>query len=96
MMCVHCYDAYGRPAVRSERALAAIPLIEAVFDENSVGGELHVVLDDWNLEDASLRLGGLREPNEAEVACLAALQDMTLAERATALAIFDGFLAREI
>jgi len=87
------------------KTLAVADLIAAVYEHHPCGGGLHIVLDDWNLDDASLATCAdlIRNPAfpdvtrkqlAAERACLRALQAMTEEERGSALAIHDGYLAR--
>ena len=109
-MCEGCWIEHGRPAIVSEATKRAASAIKAVFDENPVGGNLHNIIDDWNVEDDHIK-GGLEElaafdragvgrPHsfdqpglrEVERACLAALAPLSVDERASALAIHDGYL----
>jgi hypothetical protein len=95
-MCKDCWDAESEridsPAVRR-----AAELIQIVYEYHPVAGGLHVILDDWNIEDGYL--AGGRFPWEtdtpgqiaAEEACLEALRALTEEERASALAIYDGY-----
>lgn len=112
-MCISCYHTeYGAPVALTEKALAAVPLIQAVYAAEGSGGNLHIVLDDWNIEDDSvaycarrLAEGGHRSagwPDDAyaqqlvvERTCVAAFSAMTVEERATALALHDGFITRD-
>ena len=94
-MCLGCYEEYDSPNERCALTDYAVSLIREVYRHNAVGGNLHVVLDDWNIDDDVLE----RAPSyfsdsvlPVERECLAVLQGMTLEQRATALAIHDGFL----
>jgi hypothetical protein len=53
-MCYGCYEEAGSPAIVNEKTLALKSLAERVYDFCPVGGNLHIVLDDWNLEDDNL------------------------------------------
>ncbi len=67
---------------------------------------MHVVLDDWNLDDSTLALckNYIEQPDYlgnvdvtperigSERACANALEAMTEEERGSALAIYDGYL----
>jgi hypothetical protein len=112
-MCEGCYEEYGRPAIITDRTLAAAELVRQVYDYSGVGGNLHIVLDDWNIEDDNLEFcakeiaaGGYFDPKypderatseqlDVEKRCCDALARMTLAERASALALYDGYLKLE-
>lgn len=103
-MCEGCYEEYGRPAIINDRTLAAAALAARVYEFSAVGGNLHIVLDDWNIEDDNLEFcakqiadGGYEgrdSPEElaVEKECCEAFMAMTLDERASALAIHDGLL----
>lgn len=54
-MCFGCYEDYGSPAIVSDTTKRAAALCERVYEQSCVGGRLHIVLDDWNLEDGSLQ-----------------------------------------
>jgi len=93
-MCISCWEEYGSPRIDTAEIRAAVVAVTAVYGESPVGGNLHVVLDDWNIEDEHVRgwIDYAAEPiTEAERACGAALARLTESERASALAIYDGF-----
>jgi hypothetical protein len=51
-MCYGCWQEMGKPAMRSPSIEEAAQKIERLYDEFCCdGGNLHVVTDDWNLED---------------------------------------------
>lgn len=98
-MCFGCWVEYGSPTIRNDRTLAAVDLIGAVYEHSCVGGNLHVQLDDWNIEDEFFE-GDMTvykcheatpEQLAAERACYAAFKAMSLAERASALAFYSRF-----
>lgn len=107
-MCYGCWEECGRPAIVNSRVREAVDLIERVYDYSGVGGNLHVVLSDWNLEDEHVemcirRIAGAfkdgdrygREGTEAldvEMACAQLLKNMSEAERASALALHEQFI----
>lgn len=109
-MCEGCYEEYGRPAIITDRTLAAAELVRQVYDFSGVGGNLHIVVDDWNIEDDNLEFcskeiaaGGYFDPKypeekpsseqlAVERRCCDALMRMTLDERASALALYGGYL----
>lgn len=102
-MCIGCWEKHGSPKIVNEKTTAAVDLIRAVYDANSVGGNLNIVLDDFNVEDLDLEACRVfidtYDDNqyqwycdaEAERACLNALLAMTVEERVSALAMYDGY-----
>lgn len=53
-MCAQCWDEGGRPANWSPDIKRALELVRDLYQINAVGGPLHAVLDDWNIEDQFL------------------------------------------
>ncbi len=53
IMCDGCWDEYGKPDIVNEKTEAALALVRQVYaaPRGGAGGRLHIVLDDWNLED---------------------------------------------
>lgn len=102
-MCYGCYKEYGEPKIVSDETHQAAKLIGQVYESSTVGGNLHIVVDDWNLEDEHLDFcAGAIEKNyheippecqETERMCLSALRKLNLEGRASALAIHDGYLS---
>lgn len=103
-MCYGCYEEAGKPEIINDKTKAAAALVDAVYEFSCVGGNAHIVVDDWNLEDHNIRWcldtalaenvheAGV-EQLDAERACLEALLALTAAERASAMALHDGFIA---
>ncbi len=106
-MCEDCWNGYGRPNIVNEKTEAALVLVRQVYDApcGGAGGNLHIVLDDWNLEKHSIEWcqGGRSDPHwqgppmrwtltDVEARCATAFLDMTLEERAATLAQFDGMV----
>lgn len=110
-MCYGCWEKAGSPKIVNEKTLAAQPLISAVYEASCVGGNLHIVLDDFNIDDEDVeacvkfidewdrdhpegfdaKLSIYRD-TAAERECIAAFRAMTVDERASALAIHDGYV----
>lgn len=106
-MCYGCYQEHGSPTIVNTKTVVAARLIAEVYAFSAAGGRCHVVIDDFNIDDRNIAFckGLLKEPelwgeNDrstdtlqriAESRCLMVLEDMTLAERASALAIHDGY-----
>jgi hypothetical protein len=79
----------------------AAAAIGTVYEFSCVGGNLHIALDAWNLGDGKLDFcaGSIRDnvheadPHQlaCESRCLALLRALTEDERASALALHEGF-----
>jgi hypothetical protein len=107
-MCQGCWKERGSPSLTNDKIKAAAELIAGVYEHHGCGGGLHIIVDDWNLEDSSLQFceDYIEKPEyrasrndevtderlEAERACLRALKAMTEEERASALALYDGYV----
>ena len=104
-MCMGCWDKYGRPIIVNDKTEAALALVRQVYDVpyGGAGGHLHIVLDDWNLEDSSIEYcqRGHSDPEwlgtpmswkltDVEAKCAEAFLAMTMDERASCLAQYDG------
>lgn len=102
-MCLGCWHEKGSPSIINEKTKACALLVAKIYDHSSVGGNAHIVVDDWNLRDSDLAFclnaveqdertneENLPEQWAAERACLLAMQDMTEDERYSALAINEG------
>jgi hypothetical protein len=52
-MCFTCWAEGGKPAILTPKTRLAAELIAAVygFPDGVCGGNLHIVTDDWNLDD---------------------------------------------
>lgn len=102
-MCKGCYIEMASPSIVNERTQDAAKLIARVYEFSCVGGNAHIVLDDWNLEDhhvdwclSDALTQNVHEAGadqlSAERACLVAMRALSMDERASALAIYEGFL----
>lgn len=105
-MCGTCYEGYGSPSIVNDRTRHGADLAAKVYEFSAVGGNAHIVLDDWNIEDGHIRWcldnalpENFHESSEAEIAatreCLDAFAAMSIPERASALAILDGLIEVE-
>lgn len=92
-MCVDCWARYPEPAPVTPAITNCVEAIDAVYVESSVGGALHVVIDDWNVNDKSLNFCREYLETDAEHACWENLRGLSELERATALAIHKGHYA---
>jgi len=97
-MCVNCWRDRGSPTIDNERTRRAVELIGDVYECHGAGGGLHVILDDFNIDNGHMAFcAGYIDSDEykrdcspgrlaAERACLVLLRGMTVDERASALA----------
>lgn len=60
-MCINCWKEYESPAIVNEKTERAVELIEEVYEYSSVGGTLHVALDDWNLDNVEWCLEEIKQ-----------------------------------
>lgn len=49
-MCDNCWREAGSPTERTPNTDRLVKLIEQLYEIHCVGGPLHVVLDDWNVD----------------------------------------------
>lgn len=104
-MCVRCHEDAGEPEEWNDKIARAVQLIRTIYRHHCAGGLLHVVLDDWNLNDSHVQWAAgyvdrekaqwqQREP-EMTAACVELaplLVEMSERERASALAYADGVI----
>lgn len=102
-MCNSCYIEAGSPSIVDESTIAAAKLVHEVYKYSAVGGNAHIVVDDWNLEDSNIRWcldEALRDniheagPRQlaAEKAALEALLALDERRRYSAMAIHEGII----
>jgi hypothetical protein len=101
-MCTECWEEYGEPMLRSPEIERTAELVKAVYDhpEGSMGGDLHIVLDDWNIETEHIEFcaGEIGRNDRASPELLAIeselvdlLLPMSEEERASALGLAEGY-----
>ena len=100
-MCDGCWEEAGKPKIKNEKVSLAAKLAESVYEFNCVGGNLHILLDDWNIGDIHVNMcedsiiknihGHSEWQLQIERDCLAAFKSLTEEERASALAQQSGF-----
>ena len=96
-----CWEDYGSPKIENASVHNAANLIAEVYKYTSTGGNLHIQIDDWNIEDEywekyenwleGIGYTDIHEQVNAEKACFDAMKILSLEERASALALHDGF-----
>ena len=94
----NCWIEYGSPQIKSEVILYASSLINRVFEYSEYGGNLHVQLDDWNIEDRYWEMfkkpfhdDTTQKQFDVETRCVSVMKILTLKERASALGLSEGF-----
>ncbi len=95
-MCITCWDDDRKPSMDTPEIRKAARLVTEVFDESAVGGKLHIVIDDWNLEQSHLDFCGRELATDTERRCHAALDALTELERASALGLQRGYWKTEL
>lgn len=91
-MCQGCYQELGSPVDVTPDVMVALQLIKAVYSMNAVGGNLHCQLDDWNLQDSMFEERYAANLNFVELACFNKMKELTVNQRATALAMYDEYI----
>lgn len=95
-MCYECWEEYGRPSDVTGDVVAAADAVRDLYTETFVGGALHIVTDDWNLEDEHLDWcaangAGPDQMTVFEQQALDCLRPLSIKHRATALALANGY-----
>lgn len=94
------WQEHGGLTLDTPEVRKAAAAVKALYDEewlpldnaHSVGGRLHVVVEDYNLEDSFLDYCQESETfDEFEQAAYDALRPLSVEERASALALKDGY-----
>ncbi len=98
-MCIQCYKDAGSPQIINDKTKRAAELTRLVYNDHGAGGWCHIVLDDFNIEDGHIDycLEQIEiEPDDGthdtQKACMLLFKSMTMDERASALALYDGWL----
>lgn len=92
-MCLGCWEREGRPYEVTDAVKRWAP----VFAETNGWGAMHIVIEDWNLDDGNLEFcRGQPEVTPDEIKLIDAMQAMTWEERwATAFLAEDPEFAPE-
>ena len=101
-MCHACYRGYGAHTAIAPEIVAAAKAVEALYEVHLAGGFLHIVTDDFNIEDCHVESVGEsianpeawwgREPDEVEREAHRLLAALDVKGRATALAVWEGWV----
>ena len=97
-MCCGCWKEMGAHRIDNEKVRASQVLIDAVYEHSGAGGNLHIQLDDSNVddeffEDAEMKVwdsDNYPEKLAAERACYARFRSMTFEERVSAIGLDEG------
>lgn len=98
-MCQNCWIEAGSPIVVSPETTHALKLIEKVYAFSPTGGNLHLQLDDDNLEDAFFASfepfidDAPAEQLRVEQECFQLLASMSEDARRTVVGIYDGYIS---
>jgi hypothetical protein len=91
-MCLGCWEEYGSPTLDTPEIRRLVKVIERIYSFSGAGGGLHIVLDDWNIEDGDILWCMQYRPGYrpdglplSERVCAKILLAMTIEERASAL-----------
>lgn len=96
-MCWFCYEEMGKPKIINKKTRTAAKLIEKVYDFCNSGGNLHAIIDDFNIDDHYFKQYELIIPDisfkqkRAEIECFFYLKRLTKAERMSALAMTENW-----
>ena len=95
IMCWTCWEEEEFPKIDNLAVRSIQAAIQSVYNEHCTGGNLHIAIDDWNLEDHYLEWieneWAIEHPlTIAERNCLEKLKVMNIKERFSALALYDG------
>lgn len=102
-MCYNCYEEHGSPKIVSKGTEKAAKLIAMVYEGAGAGGNAHIVVDDFNIKDRDsdwcleVAISENKfdtEPGQLDIEreCLEAMKELSVPERASALAIYEGWL----
>ncbi len=107
-MCYGCWVEAGKPSAVTPKIVEAAALVGKLYERNCVGGRMHIVTDDWNIEAENLSFcsGMICEAQqrgfpkgstqaadlEAENNVQRAFEWLSKCERATALALWCKFI----
>lgn len=88
-MCGGCWKEYELAQVDSAPVRYAAGLVRAAMEGSSPA--FHVIIEDWNIEDEHFDDPRQADLHLSEREAFAALKTLTVEERASALALAEGF-----
>lgn len=88
-MCYSCWeDDYAKPEIETPTIRALVPLIQKA----NPYGALHIVIDDWNLDDDDLAYcETCTNLTDLDREIINLMRSISVEERASAMAFADGF-----
>ena len=92
-MCRGCWEEYGSPSTDTPLVRYAAETVKDLYGAHPAGGALHIVVDDYNVEDEHLQMVEDQCLDGLEAACLTALKALSEDERASAIALHGGLWA---
>lgn len=95
-MCSGCWEEMGFLQIDTPAVREAAKAVDLLYDYSAVGGALHIVVDDWNVEREHIEhclannLSQYEEQREIEIKVGNLFLALTKEERVSALALQDG------
>jgi len=90
-MCKGCWSGYGSPKIITEKVTMAQGLLMALYEAHGAGGNLHILVDDFNIKDSDVDWCGTFELDDVERPVIDLFKSMTVDERGSALAMFENW-----
>lgn len=85
-MCEHCWEDMGRPwKPEDPKVKECARLIDVVEEQHTLG--LHIIIDDWNIDDGNVKSALGWELTEDEKKVIDMMQDMSEQDRGASLAL---------
>jgi hypothetical protein len=94
-MCKSCWIEHGSPKINNEKVIKCQKIIKRIYEDHCTGGNLHVIVDDFNIDDSSIEYFNKEDLTETEREFIDLFKDMTIDERASALALYSGYFKYE-
>jgi hypothetical protein len=101
-MCKGCWIEADKPNIKNNLTKSVAKMIERVYDFSMSGGNAHIVVDDWNIEDnhidfcLQMVLQNVEKYDQdqldAEKEFLMTFKLLDEEERYSALALYEGFI----
>lgn len=87
-MCIDCWTSHGSPLINNARVRKAVKAGKRVYEFSCVGGGLHCLLDDWNVNITTPYEypEKSKAQSRAERSCQKAFDALSESERYSALA----------
>ncbi len=102
-MCMGCFEEYRSDVEKipvTQDILDAVEAVNVVYQHSLTGGGMHIVTDDWNLDDDDVDFClrtiptdshyGDTDSQTADLHCAQIFRALTVPQRALVLAIVEG------